>query len=137
VVVVAVAFNIIKTQLHQNQVWMPKPTTVQILLVVQTAKEVRAAHHKVPVVVVVSSGTDMVQLILRVIMENLFGMEALEEMEIQILGTGDLEEGEAFTGIIQVAEVEVAIPVGLEEETIMSQLTPVVEVDLSTRGVIS
>jgi hypothetical protein len=97
----------------------------------------RAAHLKAQEVVVVSSGTDMVQLILRVIMENLFEMEALEEMEIQILGTGDLEEGEAFTGIIQVAEVAVAIPVGLEEETIMSQLTPVVEVDLSTRGVIS
>ena len=136
-VVVAVAFNIIKTQLHQNQVWMPKPTMDLIHLEEPTDRADRAAHLKAQEVVVVSSGTDMVQLILRVIMENLFEMEALEEMEIQILGTGDLEEGEAFTGIIQVAEVAVAIPVGLEEETIMSQLTPVVEVDLSTRGVIS
>ena len=97
----------------------------------------RAAHLKVQVVVAVSLETDMERLIHRVIMENLSEMEDLEEMEIQILGTGDLEAEEAFTGIIQVAEVEVAILVVLEEVTIIPQHILAEGVDLLTQELIN
>ena len=110
-----------QTQLHQNPVWVPKPTMDLIHLEEPMDRADRAAHLKVQGVVAVSLETDMERLIHRVIMENLSEMEDLEEMEIQILGTADLEAEEAFTGIIQVAEVEVAILVVLEEVTIIPQ----------------
>jgi predicted regulator of Ras-like GTPase activity (Roadblock/LC7/MglB family) len=65
-------------------------------------------------------------------MENLFKMEALEEMEIQTREMAVLVVAVDFITITLVVVVAEAIQVGLEVETIMSRHTPVVGVDLST-----
>ena len=92
----------------------------------------RVAHLKAQEVVVVSLGTDLVRLIPRVIMENLFKMEDSEEMDFQTRVMAVLVVAVDFITITLVVVVAVAIQVVLEEVTIMSRHILAVGVDPST-----